>query len=182
MKRDAIDVIAADHEELQQLFARVSSVDEDRPKVLKELVLKLSAHVAMEKQLVIPVTDRFDDDGGAADLLSRYHDEIEHLLVLIDRRKVNSPDMADLVNQLLDLTKSHVADVDAALLPQLRRVLTNEELLELGAVMDADERSLMTHPHPHLPTTGPLAAGARRVASLIDRGRDNSADVNRAST
>src|ERR1700722_10670964 len=106
MACNAIEVLAADHAELDDLFDRVSGVDEDRALVLKQLVSKLSAHVAMEKQLVVPAAkDDLPGGGEIAERLSDYHEAVDRVLVLIERRKVNSPDMPELVTELLDLTR-----------------------------------------------------------------------------
>lgn len=183
MTENATEVLASEHAELQTLFDRVSSPDEDRPAVLKQLVLTLSAHVAMEKQLLVPaLKERISHGPDLAGQLTDYHDEVERVLVLLDRRKVNSPDVPDLVTELLELTKGHLADAEAAVIPALQAALTSEELTDLGAAMVSDERQLLTHPHPHLPDRGPIAKASRWAVSLVDRGRDRSADTNRTST
>ncbi len=183
MTQNAIQVLAEEHTKLQTLFDLVSSPDEDRPAVLKQLVLTLSAHVSMEKQLVVPVLkERINGGGDLAEQLTNYHDAVERVLVLLDRRKVNSPDVPDLVTELLELTKGHIANAEVALTPALEAGLTSEGLTDLGATMLSDERRLLTHPHPHLPDSGPIAEATRWAASLVDRSRDRSADTNRAAT
>jgi len=181
--RDAITVLDDEHEGLQALFGRVSGVDEDRRAVLKQLLQTLSLHVSMEKQMLVPVVkDRLTDGEVLAGALSDYHDEVEHIQVILDRRKVNSPDVPDLVTQLLDLTEAHVAEAKASLFPALREALSIPELGELGTAMVSNERRLRTHPHPHVPEKGPLGKIGRRITSIIDRRRDKSADVGRASS
>jgi hemerythrin HHE cation binding domain-containing protein len=92
MDKDAITVLSEDHSALHDLFARVSRTDEDRPAVLDELVRSLSGHVSAEKQLVMPVLRRQHDDGEVlAEQLGQDHDAIEKLVILVERRKVNSP-------------------------------------------------------------------------------------------
>jgi hypothetical protein len=183
MERNALEVLTDEHEGLQTLFRRVSGVDEDRPAVLKELLQTLSLHVSMEKQLLVPVlADRVPDGQALADGLSEYHDEVERIHVLVDRRKVNSPDVPELVTQLLDLTDAHIAEFGSALRPALQEALSPAELTELGASMVSDERELRTHPHPHLPDSGPLAKAAHWAASVVDRGRDQSTDIGRSSS
>jgi hypothetical protein len=181
MSKSAVEMLAADHAELQDLFNRVSQPDEDRASVLKQLVTRLSAHTAIEKELTTPdVRDRMSGDGKAiADRLKGYHDAVGAILVLIERRKVNSPDMPELVTQLLDLTREHIADADVSVLPALRNGCSSSELADLGRRMEAEEHKLLTHPHPHLPDRGPIAGLARKVASVIDRTRDQTADLNR---
>jgi hypothetical protein len=183
MDRDALEVLSDEHDGLQTLFQRVSGVDEDRPAVLKELLQTLSLHVSMEKQLLVPaLTDRVPDGEPVADRVSAYHDEVERIHVLVDRRKVNSPDVPELVTQLLDLTDAHIADFEATVSPALRTSLSPAELADLGTSMVSEERQLLTHPHPHLPEAGPLAKAAHWAASVVDRGRDQSTDIGRSSS
>lgn len=180
MEQDAIVVLSADHAALETLFARVSQPEEDRPAVLSQLLRKLAAHVATEKQLVVPVlVDRSDEGKALADQLRHDHDVIEKLIVRVERRKVNSPDMPHLVNELLETTECHVRNADERLLPFLRDQLSKEELVDLGAAMRSDELQLTSHPHPHLPDTGPLAKITRKAAALFDRGRDSTTDLRR---
>jgi hypothetical protein len=54
MDKNAGAVLCEDHSAVQNLFARVSGPDEDRPAVLEQLLHSLSAHAAVEKQLVVP--------------------------------------------------------------------------------------------------------------------------------
>ena len=183
MDRDAINVLEDEHEGLLNLFQRVSGVDEDRPAVLKELLQTLALHVSVEKQMLVPVVkDRLEDGAALAARLSDYHDQIERIHVVLDRRKVNSPDVPDLVTQLLDLTTAHVDEARQTLEPALQQALSEEELAELGQAMVSDERQLQTHPHPHLPDSGPLGKVGRWAASIVDDRRDKSTDVGRAST
>jgi hemerythrin-like domain-containing protein len=180
MDDNAITVLSEDHSALRDLFVRVSQPDEDRPAVLEELVRSLSGHVSAEKQLVMPVLRSQHDDGEVlAEQLGQDHDAIEKLVILVERRKVNSPDIPDLVNELLNVIERHTRQADEQLLPFLRNRLSKAELVELGAALRSDELQLMTHPHPHLPDSGPLATVTRKAAALIDRGRDSSTDLQR---
>jgi hypothetical protein len=180
MKQDAIGVLSEDHAALLALFARVSEPEEDRPAVLGQLLRSLSAHVAAEKQLIVPALVDHSDGGKAlAAQLGDDHDAIEKLVILVERRKVNSPDVPDLVNDLLEIVRRHAREADERLLPFLRGRLDEADLADLGAAMRSDEEQLTSHPHPHLPDTGPVAKITRKAASLIDRGRDSTTDLGR---
>jgi hypothetical protein len=128
------------------------------------------------------VKERVADGNALADQLSDYHDKAGRIMTLLDRRKVNSPDVPDLVTELLELTDGHIADANTILFPALCEALSADDLTELGTIMVSDERQILTHPHPHLPDTGPGARVSRWAASVVDRGRDHSADIGRSST
>jgi hypothetical protein len=99
---------------------------------------------------------------------------MEHLLVLTERRKVNSPDMPDLVMKLVDLFDSHLARCQDELAPALREALDQPHLDELGAKMRGAESIIISHPHPHLLALGPLYRMTTRLASAWDRTRDRT--------
>jgi hemerythrin-like domain-containing protein len=178
---NAIDVLAGEHRDIQALFSRVSSPDEDRGAVLQELMQTLNAHVAMEKDLLVPVLAERAHDGDLAGLIKEDHDRTEKILTLLERRKINSPDVPGLVTELLDMTNAHVATADSTVFPALRRALDSHELDELGVSMASEEAHRLTHPHPVLPDSGPLAAVTRKVAEVVDSVRDRSTDIGRAS-
>jgi hypothetical protein len=98
---------------------------------------------------------------------------MEHLLVLSERRKVNSPDMPAIVSQLLDVFGAH-EERCALLLPALQSELSEPELEELGAKMQGAENVILSHPHPHLLALGPVYQWTTRFASRWDRVRDRT--------
>jgi hemerythrin-like domain-containing protein len=178
----AIDVLTDEHEQLVQLFERVSSPDEDRRKVLADLMQHLATHVAGEKQLLIPVLhDAVAGSTNMCDDLKGMHDRVEHLLTLLARRKFNSPDVPDMVNELLDLTDNHIAQAKTTIFPALREALSAQELDQLGARLTSDERHMLTHAHPVVPDAGPVAEVMRKGAELVDKVRDRSTGLGRSS-
>ncbi len=182
MSNGAIEVLQGEHGELQHLFDRVSSPDEDRPKVLEALMQRMAAHVDMEKELLFPVLrERVEGGGSVVDRLREGHGSVEHTLTLLERRKANSPDVADLVTDLLGAFSDHVTYADETVLPGLA-VLSEPELAELGQAMASEERRKLTHAHPAVPDSGPLASVARKAAELVDRARDRSTNVGRTSS
>jgi hemerythrin-like domain-containing protein len=179
---DAVEILQGEHRELQSLFSRVSSPDENRPEVLKELMQLIAIHLDLEKHMLLPVIrDRVEDGRAIADRLHVEHKHTERLLTALDRRKVNSPDVPDLVSELLEINDNHVSESDAVVLPGLRFALTSEELDELGQQMTSNERRHLTHPHPLLPDSGPLAGATRKAAEIVDRMRDHSTDIGRTN-
>ena len=93
-------------------------------------------------------------------------------MVLTERRKVNSPDMPELVGKLLDVFEEHLARCESQLVPALSQALGADELDELGAKMRAAESVIVSHPHPHLLALGPAYRLTTRIASRWDRTRD----------
>lgn len=173
-----MDVLEDQHRRVADLFERVSSPDEDRPAVLHALLRELAAHVAAERATVRPVVDREQIGEELAGRLSEDYDRMENLMVLIERRKFNSPDVPDLVSELKAVAEEHQARAEAELIPGLRAGLTPEEQAELGERVAGEDAMVTSHPHPHLLSLGPLADVATRLAQKWDEARDRTA-VNR---
>jgi hypothetical protein len=169
-----VEVLDEQHQRVAELFDRVSSPEEDRPAVLHTLLQELAAHVAAERSAVAPIVkrDQFDDDLAAA--LKDDHDRMENLMVLIERRKFNSPDIPDLVSQLKQVSEEHAARSEKDLFPGLSALLSPEEQRELGEKVDGEEAMITSHPHPHLLSLGPVADVMTKVVSRWDRMRDRT--------
>lgn len=173
MRESALDVLSRGHRELQKRFVEVRDPDTDRRPIWRDIVGLMSAHVAVERSFIYPVVKR-RGLGGAhlADLLRHEYRSLEHLLVLTERRKINSPDMPELVSKLIDVFEEHLARCESQLVPALSQALDAEELDQLGAKMSAAESVIVSHPHPHLLALGPAYRLTTRIASRWDRTRD----------
>ena len=173
-----VDVLEEQHRRISDLFDRVASPDEDRPAVLHVILRELAAHVAAERAAVRPVVDDRGIGEGLGDQLRHDYDRMEKLMVLIERRKFNSPDVPDLVSELKGVVDEHRARAESELIPGLREKLTTEEQADLGEKVTGEDAMVTSHPHPHLLSLGPLGDLLTRVAQKWDQARDRTA-VNR---
>ena len=170
---DALDVLLREHRDLEEHFAQVRDPDADRRAAWLETVKLMSAHVAVERSFIYPVVKaRRLGSAHLADLLRHEYRSMEHLMVLTERRKINSPDMPELITKLLDVFEEHLARCESELVPALRGALDPDQLDQLGAKMHAAESVIVSHPHPHLLALGPLYRLTTRFASWWDRTRD----------
>ncbi len=175
MTESALAVLEEQHRGLETLFERVSSPDADRPGVLHTLLKDLAAHIAAERSAV-HLKLKHESIGGdrLADQLLDDYQRMEKLMVLIERRKVNSPDLPQLVTDLRAVTVEHVERVRSKVAPALREGLSEQELAEMGEQITAADEMVVSHPHPHLLALGPLSTITTRLASHFDRLRDRT--------
>jgi hypothetical protein len=172
----ALDVLGREHRELQRHFVLIRDSEADRRAAWLETVKLMSAHVAVERSFVYPIIKRRRlGSTHLADLLRYDYGAMEHLVVLTERRKINSPDMPELVTKLLDVFEEHLARCESDLIPALRDTLPQDQLDELGAKMGAAESVIVSHPHPHLLALGPLYRLTTRLAAWWDGTRDRLA-------
>jgi hypothetical protein len=175
MGESAVDVLTREHEDLRECFVGVRDPDADRAAAWLETVKQVTTHVAVERTFLYPlVKKRRLGSDHLAEELRRDYKRMEHLLVLSERRKINSPDMPDLVTELLDVFEAHQDRCARVLVPAMRDQLSAAELDELGAKMRGAENVILSHPHPHLLALGPVYQWTTRMASSWDRVRDRT--------
>jgi hypothetical protein len=174
MADTAVDVLTREHRDLHERLDRVRDPNADRMAAWTEAVKRMATHVAVERTYLYPVVKRRRIGSATfAEELRRDYKQMEHLLVLSERRKINSPDMPVLVSQLLDVFAAHEQRC-AVLAPALQAQLSEPELEELGARMRGAENIILSHPHPHLLALGPVYQWTTRMASRWDRVRDRT--------
>ena len=170
-----MDVLTREHQDLREFFARVRDPHADRTAAWLQAVKRVTTHVAVERSFVYPLVKsrRLGSNHLAAELRLDYK-RMEHLLVLTERRKINSPDMPELVTELLDVFEAHQDRCTNVLVPTMREQLSADELDDLGAKMRGAENVIFSHPHPHLLALGPVYRWTTRIASAWDRKRDRT--------
>ena len=162
--------LAGRHEELREQFDRVSDPDGDRIEALGRLTQLVAAHISAEQSLVVPLLKR--KGIGGRRLVRRLKSEYRRmgrLTVRIERRKANSPDLPALVTELQDVYQRHVRRFELYVASKLRGRVDAEELADVEERMDSAEATIMSHPHAHLISLGPLSRMTTRVAAVVGR-------------
>ena len=170
-----MDVLDAQHRRVAELFEQVSDPGADRPVVLQTLLRELAAHVAAERSEVGPVVKSrsIGGDDLAGQLIEDY-DRIDRLMVLIERRKFNSPDLPELVTELKDAVQAHVSRAESSLFPGLEADLSEQERADLGTKVSNADDMVTTHPHPHLLSLGSVSAKVTAFLARFDWMRDRT--------
>jgi hypothetical protein len=172
--KGGLGVIDQDHADIKEMFGQVRDPDSNRGNALRSLVKRISTHVAVERAELYPVVIHKGVGGrDTADALERDYKAIEHLLVVIERRKINSPDMPDLVSELWRSFDDHERQL-SELRPALESALTPEEKSDLNRKMEAAQEVILSHPHPHMLSLGLISRLTTRIAARFDRLRDKT--------
>jgi hypothetical protein len=158
------------HDEVGEQFDRVSDPDGDRVEALGRLTQLLAAHISAEESLVVPLLKR----KGIADrrLVRRLKSEYRRmgrLALRIERRKANSPDLVALVTDLQDAYQRHVRRFELYVDPKLRGRVDADQLEEIEKKMESAEATILSHPHAHLISLGPLSRLTTKAAAVVGR-------------
>ena len=170
------DVLERQHSDITTLFERIRDPNANRSAALAEAIKQMATHIAVERSYLYPMVknSRIATARLARELLADYR-RMEKLLSMADRRKVNSPDMPELVTELMDAFEDHQKRCTHTLMPAMQQQVPDTELHRLGVNMRAAEKMILSHPHPYLLLLGgPIYQWTTRLASKWDQLRDTT--------
>lgn len=172
---DAIGVLKADHQAIEQLFRRFERTRSpaEQQRLADRMIRELSIHAAIEEQHVYPVLRR-RLDGRAPKVLVAL--EEHHLAKLalseIEALAPGNERFEAKVRVLIESVRHHVAEEERELLPAMRRALSPEELRVIGEALVQARAGAPTHPHPTAPDEPPGNLIGNVGAAVMDRSRD----------
>ncbi|WP_437325887.1 hemerythrin domain-containing protein [Sorangium sp. So ce381] len=130
----ATDLLKEHHQEVEELFERMSQADNDEISALRdELVATLVSHTAIEEELFYPESR---EALGASPLITTSYEE--HALVDVMLQKLLSTEPGDetfhaRLGVLKELVQHHVEEEEKQLFPQVESAMGAERLEELGS-------------------------------------------------
>lgn len=178
-QRDVIEVLEQDHREVEAMFAeleslRGASTDElksRRKAVAEQVTIELVRHSVAEEVLVYPQVEK-RVSAEEAKHAREEHAEAEQTLHRLEKLDADDPAFDDELATLMAEIRHHIADEEGQMFAHMRQAIEGDELLKLGARVEAFKKVAPTRPHPHVPNTPLPRMAAGPAASLFDRMRD----------
>ena len=178
-RRDVIEILTRDHREVEQVFAELESLrgktsDAERGRrgeLMQQVTTELVRHAVAEETEVYPViNEKVSED--EAERAKHEHAEAEETLKRLEGLQPDDPSVdAELATVMREI-RAHIAEEEGEMFVHLRQVLSEEELVELGAKVEAVKKLAPTRPHPSVPNEPGLRKAIGPLAGLVDRVRD----------
>ena len=137
MGENVVDLIMADHREVEKLFGRLKDEPDQRPMLVPVVTTLLIAHSRAEETEVYPVAR---DEAGQADNVAHSQEEHAEAEELLERLKVmdhHSEEFTSTLEELIAAVTHHVEEEESSVLPGMRRNLSEERLQQHGAAFIA---------------------------------------------
>ncbi|GAA1684492.1 hypothetical protein GCM10009830_34790 [Glycomyces endophyticus] len=132
-----MDLIMADHREVERLFNQLKQHPETRPLTVPVLAALLTAHSRAEEAEVYPVAQ---SEAGETDEVAHSqeeHEQAELLLVKLIEADPESPGFDAVLQELVDSVTHHVQEEESSVLPGMKSRLDDARRTELGAAFAA---------------------------------------------
>lgn len=132
MAKDVVDLIIADHREVERLFEVLKNDPSQRPLVLPQVTALLVAHSRAEEAEVYPVARH---EAGEADEVAHSQEEhvqAEGVLAKLAAMEPTDQSYASTLKELIGAVSHHVEEEETSVLPGLRTHLDGRRLAELA--------------------------------------------------
>ncbi len=168
---NVIELLKKDHETVSSLFksfeaAKEADSDSDKEQIVGQICEELTGHAAVEEELFYPaVAQRAGEDEKAEDGVREANEEhalVKGLVAELEEMSASDEQHEAKVKVLKDVVEHHVEEEEGQLMPKAKKLLTSEELEELGARVESRKAELRSGAAPK-----PAArrAGASRASS-----------------
>jgi len=181
---DVFEVLGGDHAVIKRMLDALESSPDNatgataavaaaRKAVAEQLIIDSSAHEAAEEQFLWPaVRESLPDGSGLADRAIEQESVAKQMLNELGKLAGPQHEFDAVVDTLIPAFRAHIEFEETRVWPGLRKVLSPDELQELGKKITKTKARGPTRPHPRTPPT-PAALGTIGPAvALIDKLRD----------
>lgn len=175
---DAITLLRADHQAVEQLFKKFEKAGQhayvEKKRIVDRIIEELSIHAAIEEQLFYPAARANVPETESISLESlEEHHIVKWLLSELDGLDPAHERFDAKVTVLIENVRHHVEEEQTDFFPMVRNAMSRTALRDLGEAMSKAKKSAPTHPHPRAPDTPPANSVAGTLAGIVDRVGDN---------
>ncbi len=144
---DAIALLKQDHEKVRGLLDSLEKANEGprRAKLLGQIEQELKVHTTIEEEIFYPA---FREAGKKKDDQVMIYEAVqEHHMVDVAMPEAaegdNNEDLKAKAKVLKELVEHHADEEEEDMFPRARKLMSREELRDLGAQMEARKKELM---------------------------------------
>ena len=139
---DAIELLKDDHKKVEKIFTAMESKD-DRQRLFPELDRELSVHAEIEEKIFYPAAKEAEPTRDLVLESIEEHKQIKMVLADLEQTDKTTDEWGAALNVLKEDVMHHVGEEEDELFPKVRKILSKEQLEDLGSRMEALKMQLM---------------------------------------
>jgi hemerythrin superfamily protein len=158
---NAIDLLALQHREVKALFAKFESASsaDEKQKLFEQIADELAVHTTIEEKHFYPATRSARTDDLLQEAVEE-HLQAKRVIADLLEMEIDDAQFDAKMTVLREEVEHHVAEEEGELFPKVKQLLSEDELDDLGTVMEdlADELKEDGAPRAQVPAeTGDAA-------------------------
>jgi hemerythrin superfamily protein len=131
---DAIELLKQDHKKVEKIFTDMEK-EENRQKLFPELDRELSVHAEIEEKIFYPATKEAEPTRDLVLESIEEHKQIKMVLADLEQTDKTTDVWGAALKVLKEDVMHHVGEEEDELFPKVRKVLSKQQLEDLGTRM-----------------------------------------------
>lgn len=140
---DAIELLKQDHKKVEKIFTDMEKKDA-RAKLFPELDRELSVHAEIEEKIFYPASKEAEPTRDLVLESIEEHKQIKMVLADLEQADKSTDVWAAALKVLKEDVMHHVGEEEDELFPKVRKVLSKQQLEDLGRRMEELKMQLLT--------------------------------------
>jgi len=140
---DAIELLKEDHKKVEKIFSAMEK-NENRQKMFPELDRELSVHAEIEERIFYPATREAEPTRDLVLESIEEHKQIKMVLADLEQTDMTTDVWGAALKVLKEDVMHHVGEEEDELFPKVRKVLSEQQLEDLGTRMEQLKMQLLT--------------------------------------
>ena len=165
---DAFSLLKADHENVAALFEQLESASgKQKLEVFNQIRTELDLHTHIEEKIFYPALEEPEETHEITLEAYEEHAQVKKLLQELGRARTPNDEWEAKAKVLQENVEHHVEEEENELFPKAQQALSEEELAELGELMQAEKsrKQQGTRGRTSASKSSGRASGARKTAA-----------------
>jgi hemerythrin superfamily protein len=139
---DAIQLLKDDHKKVEKIFSDMEG-KENRQRLFPELDRELSVHAEIEEKVFYPATKEAEPTRDLVLESIEEHKQIKMVLADLEQTDKTTEEWGAALKVLKEDVMHHVGEEESELFPRVKKVLSKQQLEDLGARMEELKTQLL---------------------------------------
>src|SRR6202171_3223098 len=140
---DAIQLLKNDHKKVEKIFSDLENKADDRRALFPELDRELTVHAEIEEKIFYPAARKAEPTRDLVLESIEEHKQIKMVLADLEQTDMRTAEWGADLKVLKEDVMHHVGEEEDELFPKIQRLLTKEQLEELGTRMQEMKSQLL---------------------------------------
>lgn len=143
---DVLDLIKAEHRQVETLFSEIESADETHKlyQCFNQLFNALNIHAEVEEQTFYPAIRHCQDTEELVDAAQEDHDEAKEILEELESLSPTSAEFKQKIRELKQVIQQHVQEEENEVFSQVRECMSLKEREQLCNEFEAAKSKLQS--------------------------------------
>ncbi|HEX9096650.1 MAG TPA: hemerythrin domain-containing protein [Candidatus Dormibacteraeota bacterium] len=140
---DAIQLLKNDHKKVEKIFSDLENKADDRRALFPQLDRELTVHAAIEEKVFYPAAKEAEPTRDLVLESIEEHKQIKMVLADLEQTDMRTAEWGADLKVLKEDVMHHVGEEEDELFPKIQKLLSKEQLEELGTRMEEMKMQLL---------------------------------------